>query len=102
MYADDIVLLAPNEEDLQTLLGALCVWCNRNDMTINCSKGIAVHFRPKSVQRTAYNFRCGNDNLGVVDKYTYLFLVLNEYLDYNVTTKVVAQNAGRALGLIVS
>ena len=25
LYADDIVLLAPNEDDLQTLLDALCV-----------------------------------------------------------------------------
>ena len=102
LYADDIVLLAPNEDDLQSLLDALCVWCNRNDMTINCSKSNVVHFRPKSVQRTAYNFRCGNDNLSVVDKYAYLGLVLNEYLDYNVTAKVVAQSAGRALGLIIS
>ena len=37
LYADDIVLLAPNDDDLQTLFDALCVWWNRNAMTIYCS-----------------------------------------------------------------
>ena len=48
------------------------------------------------------NFTCGTDTLDIVEKYTYLGIVINEYLDYNVTAKTVAQSAGRALGLLIS
>jgi hypothetical protein len=32
----------------------------------------------------------------------HLGLLLNEYLDYNITAKHVAQSAGRALGLLIA
>ena len=48
------------------------------------------------------NFTCGTDTLDIVDKYTYMGIVINEYLDYNVTAKTVAQSAGRALGLLIA
>ena len=35
MYADDIVLLAESEGDLQQMLNALFDWCNSNFMNIN-------------------------------------------------------------------
>ena len=38
LYADDIVLLADSDKNLQTLLNALNDWCGRNDMSINPSK----------------------------------------------------------------
>ena len=34
--------------------------------------------------------------------YKYLGLVINEFLDYNVTVRHVAQSATRALGLLIS
>ena len=37
LYADDIVLLAETEQDLQFLLNALHDWCSSNDMIINDS-----------------------------------------------------------------
>lgn len=45
---------------------------------------------------------CGNDVVGTVDKYPYLDLVLNEYLDYNVTTKAISQSASSTLGLVIA
>ena len=102
LYADDIVLMADNEHDVQLLLNALSTWCDINDMIVNCSKSNVVHFRPQSVQRTVFNFTCGTDTLDIVDKYTYPGIVINAYLDYNVTAKTVAQSAGRALGLLIA
>ncbi len=98
LYADDIVLLAETPQDLQTLLHALHDWCKLNDMCINNQKSKVVHFRSPSVNRTNTIFTCGNDNLDMVDKYTYLGIVLNEFLDYNVTAKAVSQCASRELG----
>ena len=64
-------------------------------MVVNIQKSNIVHFYPPSVRRTQYNFRCG-----LVEKYNYLDLT--EFLDYNVTAKVVAQIASRALGLWIA
>jgi hypothetical protein len=102
LYADDIVLIAENEHDLQLLLNALNDWCNINDMYLNCNKSKIVHFRPKSVCKTIIQFTCGNDILMTVDRYLYLGLVLHEHLDYNIMAKVVAQSASRALGLLIA
>ena len=102
LYADDIVLLADSAKDLQTLLNAVKDWCLENHMAINCSKSNVIHFRNPSKDKTNIVFKCGDDIIQVVDRYTYLGLVLTEYLDFNVTAKVVAQSASRALGLVIA
>ena len=56
LYADDIVLLADNEQNLQTLLNSLNDWCSRNDMIINVSKSNIVHFRTESMPISYYVF----------------------------------------------
>ena len=44
LYADDVVLFAESEADLQLLLNSLNDWCGRNDMTVNMAKSNVVHF----------------------------------------------------------
>jgi hypothetical protein len=102
LYADDIVLMAENEQDLQCLLNALKEWCNSNDMHINFNKSQVVHFRPPSISKTAVEFRIDEEILKVVDRYTYLGLVLHEHLNFELTAKAVAQRASRALGLVIA
>ena len=92
-YADDLALLAENENDLQFLLDILSVWCNTNCMSVNFSKTKVIHFRNQSVVQ----FKCRGSNIDYTDSYKYLGLILNEYLDYSVTSKYVAQSATRAL-----
>ena len=102
MYADDIVLIAKNEENLQHMLNELHNWCSVNSMTINCTKSNIVHFRPLSIAKSNFIFTCGENILLYTDKYVYLGLTLTDHLDYNVTAKIVAQSAGRALGLLIA
>ena len=102
LYADDIVLLAESETDLQLLLNALYDWCGRNDMTVNLVKSNVVHFRQNSVSKTDFVFTFGDGSISVIDRYTYLGVVLSEYLDYNIMVKCVAQSASRALGLLIA
>ena len=71
-------------------------------MVVNNQKSNVLHFRPPSVGRTNYNFRYGDAALYIVEKYNYLVLVVNEFLDYNVTAKIVAQSASRALCLLIT
>ena len=101
-YADDLALIAENENDLQCLLDIVSVWCNRNCMSVNFSKTKVIHFRNQSVDKSAFQFKCGELNINYADSYKYLGLVLNEYLNYSVTAKYVAQSATRALGLLIS
>ena len=101
VYADDVLLLTENEEDLQTLLDLIDRWSTENRMKVNCSKSNILHFRPKSFSRTNTVFKCGDEVVNVIDKYVYLGLHFNEFLDFNIMAKFVAQAAGRAFGLLV-
>ena len=102
MYADDIVLLAKNETDLQLLLNTLDDWCETNFMSVNINKTNVVHFRPRSKPQTIFEFKCGGSDIIIKNKYVYLGLGLDEYFNYNVTASFVAQSASRALGLLIS
>lgn len=46
-YADDIVLLAETEDDLNILLSTLGEWCKMNRMSVNPDKSKVLHFRAK-------------------------------------------------------
>ena len=102
LYADDIVLLSENEDNLQFMLNELNSWCAINNMSINCSKSNIIHFRPLCIPRSEFVFKCGVNDIKLTDKYVYLGLTLTEFLDYNVTAKIVAQSAGRALGILIA
>ena len=102
MYADDIVLLADSEHDLQSMLDVFHLWSGKNAMQLSVNKTKVVHFRPKSIGRTEFQFKIGNAHIDVIEKYVYLGLTLNEFLDYNVTARCVSQSAGRALGLLIA
>jgi hypothetical protein len=102
LYADDIVVLAENPEDLQSMLDVLNNWCITNSMSINTSKSNVVHFRPGTVSRCSSVFVCGESEIALTDRYKYLGLVLTEHLDFAVTAKAVAQSANRALGLVIA
>ena len=100
--ADDIVLLAESAAELQLLLDALHDWCGRSDMVFNTAKSNVFHFRQASASRTGVVDSFGNDKIDMVDRYTYLGVVLSGHLDYNLMTKSVTQSAGRDLGLLIA
>ncbi|MEW8546023.1 MAG: reverse transcriptase family protein [Candidatus Thiodiazotropha sp.] len=102
LYADDLVLLAPTEHDLQTLLDELDNWCNQNKLLINQQKSNIVHFRPTRVVKSNYTFNCGDKILEIVPQYIYLGLLLSEHLDYEKMAKNVCKAANRALGLVIA
>ena len=79
LYADDIVLIAENENDLQLLLEILNTWCKHKALNVNFEKSKIVHFRNPSVPPTNDIFLLGEKQLGVVSKYQYLGLLLTEF-----------------------
>ena len=104
LYADDLVLVASSENDLQNLLHMLHSWATTNKMTVYISKSKVVHFRPTSIQRSTFIFKCGNELeiLEITDCYVYLGLILHEFLDFNITAKYITKSANRALGLLIA
>ena len=100
--ADDVVLLAETESDLQVLLDELNLWCINNKMEINQGKSKIMHFRNPSTPRTERIYACGESILEIVDSYMYLGLLLTQHLDYSLMAKQVSSSASRALGLLIS
>ena len=63
---------------------------------MNADKTNVMHFRHKRTTCTKFNFKFDHNELKIVDRYKYLGIILQENLDYNVTTSVLAGAAGRA------
>ncbi len=58
--------------------------------------------RGKRTTCTKFIFKFDHNELKIVDRYKYLCIILQENLDYNVTTSVLTGAAGRALGAVIS
>jgi hypothetical protein len=58
-------------------------WCTSNAMIVNHDKSNIIHFRSQSASRSSFEFTCGEHSLKAVGQYTYLGLLLDEFLDYN-------------------
>jgi len=102
LYADDVVLIAPDEKNLQRQLNTVLEWCRKWRLSINETKSQVVHFRKKSMPKSFNNFTFGDKLLGTVSNYKYLGIFFNEFLDFSITAKVLADAGGRALGGIIN
>lgn len=102
LYADDIVLLAENEANLQKMLDYLHDYCFKNRLTVNMTKSEIVHFRHKNKNRTNFAFKLGEKIVKYTEVYRYLGIHLNEHLDFCEAEKVLAESSGRALSSIIN
>lgn len=101
-YADDIVLLAENEENLQKMVSMLYEWCNKWRMKVNCEKTKVMVFRQnRHVRVKIPNIKYGLETIEVVKSYKYLGVILDDVLDFKECIEVLASRAGRALGQII-
>ena len=102
LYADDIVLIAPDEESLQKMLDYINQWCNKWRMAINTGKTQVVHFRTPRTPKTNFNFQFGNNPLTIESQYKYLGVLFDEFLSFENNASALADAACRALGAIRS
>ena len=56
LYADDIVLLAPTENNLQKMLDYVHFWCDKWGMRINPTKTQILHVRNHQRPRSSFIF----------------------------------------------
>ncbi len=87
--ADDLVLLAEREFDLQILLDFVTRSCEKWKLKINKSKTKVVHFRKPCLKKTTVSFYIDNEEVEVVNKYKYLGIVIDEHLNYNTTVNTL-------------
>ena len=76
LYANDTIILAENERDLQKALDKVHEYCELYKMFVNTSKTKIVVFSRRKV-RCFPKFYCGNSIIEVVSDYIYLGVTMN-------------------------
>ena len=102
LYADDIVLLAENENDMQYVLDILWKWCEKWRINVNISKSNIMHFRRDQLPRSTFNFKIGTQPLLIVKQYRYLGVIFHEEMKFRKAAKTLLKGGGRALGAGIS
>ena len=102
LYADDIVLFAENEADLQFLLFVVECWCKKWRLEINLTKTNILHVRPKRKMQSKFTFLFDMRPIAYCKSYKYLGANLNEFLDFEFTAEAQADAAGRALSTVIT
>ena len=102
LYADDIILLAKSEPELQSLLLALESWCKYWQLNVNISKTKIIHFRNIRKNCTKFKFVFNETELGIVDSYKYLVFYLHENLNFDYGASKLADVGSRVLGTLIN
>ena len=104
LYADDILLLAENEQDLQSLIFIVECWCKKWRLEVNLTKTNIMHIRNNRKKQSKFMFIFDMQPvpLPYCTAYKYLGANINEFLDYEFTAECVADSAGRALSSIIT
>ena len=100
LYADDIVLLAPSEEMLQTQLNFVSDWCTKWKMSVNEEKTQVMHFKPRRYARSNFQWCYGNNQLETVKTYKYLGVMLHEHMDFSIAANSLSGAGSRAMGAL--
>ena len=105
LYADDILLMADNEADLQHLLDIAYGWCRKWRLSINTKKTKILHVRTPNEPLSNYVFKFGenpNDILEYTKTYKYLGVLLDEHMNYDTLANDLAGRASKALGSLLA
>ena len=75
IYADDILLIAESEDNLQCMLNVLDKWCKKWRMIINMDKTQIIRFRPKCIKCSQTKFKLGTTNEDLVMQHTPSYMI---------------------------
>ena len=101
-YADDIVLIAKCENDLQSLINIVSDWCLKWRLEINLAKTNIMHVRHPRKPQTKFSFQFDGRPVPFCKQYKYLGLTINEHLDFQKNLSILGDSANRALSSIIS
>ncbi len=100
LFADDVVLLAPSDQDLRKALGRFAAECEAAGMRINTSKSEAMVISRKNV---ACPLQVGGEFLPQVEEFTYLGVLFTSErrMEWEIKRRIGEASAviGRCTGL---
>ena len=102
LYADDIVLLAKSEAELQSLILSMEQWCQLYQLKVNVNKTKIVHFRNCRKCPTEFIFKMNENVLDKVEVYKYLGVYFHENMKFDIHADKMANSGSRALGSVIS
>ena len=100
-YADDLICITDNEEDLQILINIIHNWGIKWRLEINLLKTNIMHVRPTKRKLSTFIFKLGQLSIKYCHQYKYLGTHINEYLNFNKMALQLHDSASRALGSII-
>ena len=97
MYANDVVLVAQSEQDLQRLVDAMQVFCAEVGLAVNTSKSVVMVFEARPMPRPPLSITVGNHRLEQVDSFKYLGVQFHTTAWLQEAGGALAQQATRAV-----
>ena len=102
LYADDVVLLADNEVEMQTMLDEVNDWCIEWNMNVNMAKTKIMEFRQDKAEKSNHKLKLGKDTVEFVPSYKYLGVYFDEHLNFEKHAEMLAKSGSRALGAVIA
>jgi len=93
LYADDLVMIADNEQAMETLLGKVHEWCSFWSIKVNSNKSTIVHFCQRSHPLTTASFTLGELVITISSHYIYLGIPLDEHLTFQMAVHTRIEKA---------
>ena len=97
LYADDVVLLAEDEVQMNRGLKVLAEWCREWAVEVNVEKSGVMHMRRRGIKRTGETFFVNYEDINVVAEYKYLGCVVNEQLNCSRVVEEMAKAGAKAM-----
>ena len=82
VYADDLVCIASNEKDLQSLIDIVNSWCSKFGLEANLLKTEILHVRKSSVPCSKFQFKFGKRDINYCQRYKYLGLFISSLTNF--------------------
>ena len=102
MYADDTIILADSESNMQTALHSLQLYCEKWKLEINCTKTKISIFSRGKTNPNRYNFLYSGRKIEIVDSYKYLGIEFTSTGSFKSTIESLKQQASRAMFALIS
>ena len=97
-YADDTVILANTEQELQNSLNIFNSYCEQWKLQVNLNKTKVVIFGARKTD--SFKFTLGNNDIEITDRYKYLGIFFSQSRSFLNARKHIAEQAKKAMRLL--
>ena len=101
LFADDMVILGKDRDDLQKSLDRLEHYCNKWGLQVNTEKTKIIVFRKRGGLRNNESWTYKGDNLEVVDNFNYLGTVFNYTGNFALNQETLVGKGLKALNCLL-